>query len=106
MIPASISASSAASSKRSTVHHQAAKRVRSRRETIETPLGNGRGSDQWCLPLVDRGLILAGKQETAGVCTRFVFQLLVGNFLLTITAGGSTKPLHGASHVLPRFLLT
>src|SRR5258705_337484 len=37
MIPPSMSASSAASSRRSTVHHQAAKGVRSKRETIETP---------------------------------------------------------------------
>jgi hypothetical protein len=32
-----MSVSSAVSSDRSIVHHQAAKRVRSRRETIETP---------------------------------------------------------------------
>src|SRR5262245_61984994 len=53
------------------------------------PLGTRSG--QWCLALVDGGLILAGKQESAGVCTGFVFQLLADNFLLTVEARGSTK---------------
>jgi hypothetical protein len=54
MIPASMSVSNAVNSERSIVHHQAAKRVRSRRETIET--SSGTALDQWCLALVDGGL--------------------------------------------------
>src|SRR5262245_59470106 len=52
-----MSARRAASSMRSMVNHQAAKGVRSRRETIETPPGYR--SDQSCLPLVDGGLTAA-----------------------------------------------
>src|SRR5262249_33921819 len=69
------------------------------------PLGDKRGSDQWCLPLVDRGLIFLGKQETAGECASLTFQLLVGNFLLTIKARGGTKLLPMASQGLPRTLV-
>jgi hypothetical protein len=61
MIPASMSVSNAVNSERSIVHHQAAKRVRSRRETIET--SSGTALDQWCLAFVDGGL--TGRPEKA-----------------------------------------
>src|SRR5919201_5814598 len=68
MIPASMSVSNAVSNERSIVHHQAANRVRSSRETIET--SSGTALDQWCLALVDGGLTRATRNGLA-----FVFSI-------------------------------
>ena len=80
-MPASMSASSAASSSRSTVHHQAAKGVGSRRETMASSRSSAwsSGRSESCLALVSRRLTAAGSSTPVRVINAISRQVTPGS---------------------------